>query len=79
MMPLLICLHQVPEGSDANYENAIRIYLPVGTTGVEINAGGQTVANGSVIRSEFGMIVVVGPNDSNPAFVSLCKAEIITK
>lgn len=41
----------VPEGSDANYENAIRTYLPVGTTGVEINAGGQTVANGSVIRS----------------------------
>lgn len=69
----------VPEGSDANYENAIRTYLPVGTTGVEINAGGQIVANGSVIRSEFGMIVVVGPNDSNPAFVSLCKAEIITK
>lgn len=69
----------VPTGCDANCENAVRTYLPVGTTGVEINAGGQTVANGSVIRSEFGMVVVVGPNDTNPAFVSLCKAEIITK
>ena len=40
---------------------------------------GQTVATGDVIRSEYGMVVVVGPNNSSPAFVSLCKSEIITK
>lgn len=68
-----------PEGCDANCENAIRNYLPVNTPNVDINAGGQTVAQGTVIRSEYGMVVIVGPNNSNPAFVSLCKAEIINK
>ena len=69
----------LPTGCEADCENASRTYLPVGTQNVGINAGGQTVANGDVIVSEFGMVVVVGPNNSNPAFVSLCKAEIITK
>lgn len=69
----------LPTGCDANCEAAIRSYLPVGTTGVDINSGGQTVAQGTIIRSEYGMVVVVGSNNSNPAFVSLCKAEIINK
>ena len=69
----------LPTDCGANCEEAIRSYLPVGTTGVDINAGGQTVAQGTIIRSEYGMVVVVGNNDSNPAFVSLCKAEIINK
>jgi len=68
-----------PTGCDSNCEAAIRSYLPVGTTSVDINAGGQTVAQGTILRSEYGMIVVVGNNNSNPAFVSLCKAEIINK
>lgn len=68
-----------PTGCDANCEAALRSYLPVGTTGVDINAGGQTVAQGTIIKSEYGMVVVVGPNNSNPAFVSLCKAEIVNK
>lgn len=68
-----------PTGCDANCEAAIRTYLPVGTTGVDINAGGQTVAQGTILRSEYGMVVVVSNNNSNPAFVSLCKAEIINK
>lgn len=66
-------------GCDTNCENAARTYLPVGTTGVDINAGGQTVGQGTVIRSEYGMVVLVGANNSDPTFVSLCKAEIITK
>lgn len=66
-------------GCDANCEAAIRAYLPVGTPSVDINAGGQTVAQGTVLKSEFGMVVIVGNNNSNPAFVSLCKAEIINK
>lgn len=68
-----------PSGCDANCEAAIRSYLPVGTPSVDINSGGQTVAQGTVIKSEFGMVVLVGNNNSNPAFVSLCKAEIINK
>lgn len=68
-----------PTGCGADCESALRAYLPVGTTGVAINAGGQTVANGTVTRSEAGMVVITGPNDSNPAFVSLCATEIVTK
>ena len=69
----------IPTGCDANCEAAIRSYLPAGTTNVDINAGGQTVAQGTILRSEYGMVVVVGNNNSNPTFVSLCKAEIINK
>ena len=69
----------LPTGCDANCEAAIRSYLPAGTPSVDINAGGQTVAQGTVLRSEYGMVVIVGNNNSNPAFVSLCKAEIINK
>lgn len=68
-----------PTGCDANCEAAIRSYLPAGTPSVDINAGGQTVAQGTVLRSEYGMVVIVGNNNSNPAFVSLCKAEVINK
>lgn len=68
-----------PTGCDATCEAAARSYLPVGTTGVDINAGGQTVAQGSILKSEFGMVVVVGNNNSDPTFVSLCKAEVINK
>lgn len=69
----------LPTGCDSNCEAAQREYLPVGTAGVDINAGGQTVAQGTVIKSEYGMVVIVGNNNSNPAFVSLCKSEIINK
>ncbi len=68
-----------PTGCGADCVNAIQSYLPVGTTGVNVNAGGQTVANGSIVRSEYGMVVVVGPNNSTPTFVSTCKAEILSR
>lgn len=68
-----------PTGCGAACESAIRSYLPTGTTGVDVNAGGQTVGKGTVIRNEFGMVVLVGPNNSDPTFISTCKAEIITK
>ena len=68
-----------PEGCGADCQNAILAYLPAGTTGVDINAGGQTVAQGTVLQSQFGMLVLVGPNNSDPTFVSTCKAEIINK
>lgn len=69
----------IPTGCDFDCEEAERMYLPVGTTGVSINAGGQTVGNGMVLKNEFGMIVLVGNGCDNPTFVSACKAEIITK
>ncbi|EEG28817.1 hypothetical protein CLOSTMETH_03594 [[Clostridium] methylpentosum DSM 5476] len=67
-----------PQGCGADCQNAIRAYLPVGTK-VDINAGGQTVAQGTVKINEYGVVVVVGPNDNDPTFVSTCKAEILTK
>ena len=67
-----------PTGCDADCQAAIRAYLPVGTAGVDINAGGQTVAQGTVLRNEFGVLVLAGSNNSDPTFVSTCKAEIIT-
>lgn len=69
----------IPSGCDSNCESAIRTYLPVGTTGVSIKSDGQTVAQGTILKSEYGIAVIVGHNNSNPSFVSLCKAEIINK
>ena len=68
-----------PEGCGADCQNAIRAYLPAGTTSAAVKAGNQTVAQGTVLKSEYGMLVLVGPNNSDPSFVSTCKAEILTK
>ena len=68
-----------PTGCGADCESAVRSYLPVGTAGAAINAGGQTVAQGTVLQNVFGMLVLVGSNNSDPTFVSSCKAEILTK
>mgnify|MGYP002670161560 CR=1 FL=1 len=68
-----------PTGCGADCEAAIRAYLPVGTTDVSVNAGGQTVGQGNVIRNEFGMLVLAGANGNSPVFISTCKAEIITR
>lgn len=45
--------------------------MPVGTQSVDINAGGQTVAQKDVLKSEYKMVVIVGNDNSNPSFVSL--------
>ena len=68
-----------PTGCDANCEIAVRSYVPVGTASVSIKAGGQTVAQGTVLKNEYGILVITGNNNSNPAFISTCKAEIINK
>ncbi len=68
----------LPNDCCTSCEEAIRGYLAVGKTGVGIKAGGQTVATGTVRKDEFGMVVVVGPNDSNPAFISTCEIEVMT-
>lgn len=68
-----------PSGCDADCEAAVRAYLPAGSSAVGIKAGGQTVANGTVLRNEYGVLVIVGSNQSDPTFVSTCKAEVMTK
>ena len=68
-----------PTGCDADCQAAIRDYLPEGTANVSINAGGQTVGRGSIAKNEYGMLVLVGANNSDPTFVSTCKAEVITQ
>lgn len=69
----------LPIGCGANCESAVRSYLPVNTTGAHLKAGGQTVGQGLVIENQYGVIVVVGPNNSDPSFVSTCKVEVMTK
>lgn len=32
-----------------------------------------------MLKSEYGMLAIVGPNNSDPTFVSTCKAEILDK
>ena len=69
----------LPTSCDANCESAVQSYLPVHTTKVSINAGGQTVGQGTVHVNAFGMVVLVSNGNSDPTFVSTCKTEIITK
>ena len=45
--------------------------MHIGTQSVDINAGGQTVAQKDVLKSEYKMVVIVGNDNSNPSFVSL--------
>ena len=68
-----------PTGCGADCEAAVRSYLPVGTAGASIKAGGQTVGQGTILVNEFGILVLVGANNSDPTFVSACKAEILTR
>src|SRR5574344_2294043 len=69
----------LPEGCDTNCQSAIISYLPEGTASVSIQVSSRTVATGTILKNKFGMIVVVGNNNSNPTFVSPCKVEIINK
>ena len=68
-----------PTGCGADCEAAVRSYLPVGTAGASIKAGGQTVGQGTVLVNEFGILVLVGANNSDPTFISACKAELLTR
>lgn len=67
-----------PEG-DTRCEAAVRSYLPEGALGVSVRAGGQTVAQGTVLKNRFGVLVIAGPDGSSPVFVSSCKAELLRK
>ena len=62
----------------ADCEAAIRKELPVGTQAV-IKSGGQSSGNKTVVASEYGIIVLAGPNNSSPEFISSCQIETIKK
>lgn len=66
-----------PTGCSSNCEKALRSLLSVGKTGVRLKAGGQTVAQGKVLKSEYGMVVITSLDNKSPAFVSLCELENI--
>ena len=68
-----------PTGCSANCHNAIRSYLPVDTENATVEAGGQEIANGTVLKNEYGMLVLVGTNNLNPSFASICKIEVVKK
>ncbi len=64
-----------PTDCAAKCEASIRETYTVGT-GVNIKAGGQIVANGTVLKDEFAMLVITGRSGRNPQFVNTCQAEI---
>ena len=70
---------ETSNGCDCVCENAIKTLLPENTCCVSIKAGGQTIAQGTVKKSEYGMIVIVDNNDNNPTFISTCNIEVISK
>lgn len=66
----------VPAPTDccADCEAAIRSLLPVGTD-VSIITNAQTPSVGTVIRNEYGMIVLANVADNNIIFISSCNID----
>ena len=70
----------VPAPTDccADCEAAIRSLLPVGTSGVSIINNIQTPSRGTVIKNEYGMIVLANEADANITFVSPCSIDLFS-
>ena len=55
-------------------------FLPAsGHDRASVKASGQMAGQGTVIRNEYGLLVLVGSKDSDSTFISACKAEILKK
>ena len=65
----------VPTDCCADCEAVIRSLLPVGTT-ANIITSTQTPSTGTVIRNEYGMIVLSNEDDANITFVSTCNVDL---
>ena len=65
-------------GCCPNFESVISFYLPVGNQSASIKVGGQAVVFGDILKIEYGMVVLIGNNNSSLSFF-LCNIEIITK
>lgn len=68
----------VPAPTDccADCEATIRSLLPVGTTDANIVTSTQTPSMGTVIRNEYGMIVLANEAENNITFISSCSIDL---
>ena len=68
----------VPAPTDccADCEAVVRSLLPVGTPDVSIVTSTQTSSMGTVIRNEYGMIVLTNEEQTNITFVSSCSIDL---
>ena len=68
----------VPAPTDccADCEATIRSLLPVGTSGVSIITNTQTPSVGTVIKNEYGMIVLANEVSTNITFISSCNIDL---
>lgn len=68
----------VPAPTDccADCEAATRSLLPVGTTGVSIITNIQTASTGTVVKNEYGMVVLADEARTNITFVSACSIDL---
>ena len=68
----------IPAPTDccADCEAAIRSILPVGLSDVSIITNTQTPSTGSVIKNEYGMIVLANEANTNITFVSTCNIDL---
>ncbi|MBO1720084.1 collagen-like protein [Extibacter sp. GGCC_0201] len=66
----------VPADCCADCEATIRSLLPVGTSDVVITTSTQTPSTGTVIRNEYGMIVLANEAENNITFISSCSIDL---
>lgn len=66
----------VPTDCCADCEATIRSLLPVGTADVSITTSTQTPSAGTVIRNEYGMIVLANEAANNITFISSCSIDL---
>lgn len=64
-------------GCCADCESDIRSILPVGTTNVSIITNGNIASQGTVIKNEYGMVVLTDTEDGNVSFTSTCKIDAV--
>ncbi|SCJ38799.1 Uncharacterised protein [uncultured Eubacterium sp.] len=70
----------VPAPTDccADCESTIRSLLPVGTPDVTIITNTQTPSVGTVIRNEYGIIVLANEAENNITFISSCSIDLFS-
>lgn len=70
----------VPAPADccADCEEAIRSLLPVGTPNANIITSSQVPSMGTVIRNEYGMIVLANEAANNITFISTCSIDLFS-
>ena len=68
----------VPKPADclADCDETIRSLMPVGTSDVSIITNTQTPSTGTVIKNEYGMIVLANEVNNNITFISTCSIDL---